>query len=373
MRYVMWRLFGPMVLITSSLTLIAWLTQALRFIDMIVNRGLSLTMFLYISALTLPALLWVVLPISTFISSLIVFNRLALDSELVALKNAGLSRFEIIKPALVFGTLVGLVISVIALYLLPASYREFKDIQSYVRNNYASVLLQEGVFSSPSDSLTVYIKERGKNGALRGILVQDSRDEQRPVTFMAQEGKFIPSNNGSPRILLSHGTQQQVDNRSGNLQILYFDSYVLDIKAFGATLETMRWREPQERYLHELFMPDDTPQESQRLKLYAEGHHRLTWPFYAVFFALLGTAPFIIGQFNRRGYNRRIIVSIVVGGATLSIALALNSLAAQHVYVAPLVYLFAFGANGWLLCKLLENREFNPLRWFTPRFLKNAV
>ena len=91
-------------------------------------------------------------------------------------------------PALFVASFITFIIYIISFYALPASYREFKDMQSFIRNNYASTLLQEGVFSTPVDRLTVYIESRDNEGILRGILVHDARDPERPITMMAQEG-----------------------------------------------------------------------------------------------------------------------------------------------------------------------------------------
>jgi len=39
--YIFRQLIGPMLVVTFSLTGVIWLTQSLRFIDLIINKGLS--------------------------------------------------------------------------------------------------------------------------------------------------------------------------------------------------------------------------------------------------------------------------------------------------------------------------------------------
>ncbi len=53
-KYVLRQLFVGMVLVTLGLTTIIWLSQSLRFIEMIVNRGLTAGMFVYLTMLPLP-------------------------------------------------------------------------------------------------------------------------------------------------------------------------------------------------------------------------------------------------------------------------------------------------------------------------------
>jgi lipopolysaccharide export system permease protein len=205
-RYIVKTLSIPALLILCTLTSIIWLTQALRFIDLIVNRGLDFSTFFYLSLLLIPSLAIVVLPVSLFSAVILVYNKLIMDSELIVLKGAGLSKFDLAKPALIVAlgaTFIGYFMS---LYLLPASYREFKDMQAFIRNNYASLLLQEGVFSSPVEGLTVYIQERQEDGMLKGILVHDGRIPDKPVTMMAQQGALVQTSNG-PRFDLINGNR----------------------------------------------------------------------------------------------------------------------------------------------------------------------
>ena len=47
-----------------ALTGVIWLSQSLRFVDMIVNKGLSAGYFLYLSSMVLPSVLSIILPIA---------------------------------------------------------------------------------------------------------------------------------------------------------------------------------------------------------------------------------------------------------------------------------------------------------------------
>jgi len=151
-NYIARHLVHSTLLITFSLTSIVWLTQALRFIDFIVNQGVSIAIFLKLTALLIPSLVLMILPPALFCAVLFSYNKLKADSELVVLQAAGLSRWRLAVPALQVAVGVTLVAYAIALYLMPVSYGRFRDMQTYLRNNYASILLEEGVFSNPTRS-----------------------------------------------------------------------------------------------------------------------------------------------------------------------------------------------------------------------------
>src|SRR5436305_143800 len=99
-KYIARHLVHSTLLITFSLTSIVWLTQALRFIDFIVNQGVSIMVFLKLTILLVPALILMVLPPALFCAVLFVYTRLKADSELVVMQAAGLSRLRLAWPAL---------------------------------------------------------------------------------------------------------------------------------------------------------------------------------------------------------------------------------------------------------------------------------
>src|SRR5579871_4570028 len=105
-NYIARHLINSMLLITFSLTSIVWLTQALRFIDFIVNQGVSIMVFLQLTLLLIPSLLLMILPPALFCSVLFVYNELKLDSELIVMQAAGLSRWRLAFPALQVAALV---------------------------------------------------------------------------------------------------------------------------------------------------------------------------------------------------------------------------------------------------------------------------
>src|SRR5947209_10206265 len=189
-RYILRQCFGVMIFVTAVVGALIWLAQSLRLIDLIVNRALSIEIFLYLAALILPRFLDIVLPIGVFIAVLFTFNRLTGESELVVMRSVGLSHLALAKPVLLLAGISFLVLMSLSLYFLPASNRAFKDLQFEIRNRFVSALLQEGTFTTISSKLTIYIAGRDERGQVTGLLINDSRDPRQPVTIMAERGAF---------------------------------------------------------------------------------------------------------------------------------------------------------------------------------------
>ena len=175
---------------------------------------------------------------------------------------------------------------------------------------------------------------------MRGILVHDSRNENRPTTMMAEQGALVRTNAG-PRLVLVlvNGNRQEIAARTGQLSMLHFDRYTLDLGQFVKASQT-RWFDAKERYLHELLDPGEAPADRRNLdRFLAAANDRLTAPLFTLAFTLMALAAILGGQFARRGLGRRIAVVI---GAALVIrlaGLAMVNLAAKTPVLTPLIYL----------------------------------
>ena len=111
---------------------LVWLTQSLRFIELVLDRGLSFTVFIELTGLLLPSFFAVILPITTFVFCLFVYVRLDSDRELVVMRAAGLSQWRLVRPALALAGIVVVLCYALNLWLVPASQAAFALKMGYV-------------------------------------------------------------------------------------------------------------------------------------------------------------------------------------------------------------------------------------------------
>jgi lipopolysaccharide export system permease protein len=335
-RYILRQCFGVMVFVTAALSAAIWLAQSLRLIDLIVNRGLSIEVFLYLALLILPRFLDIVLPIGVFIAVLFTFNRLAAESELVVMRSAGLSHLALAKPVFVLAGIAFLILMSLSAYFLPASNRAFKDLQFEIRNRFVSSLLQEGTFTTISDKLTIYIRGRDERGELVGLLINDNREPHRPVTILAERGVFADTPAGS-RIIMVNGNRQQFDPETRKLSLLTFDRYTLDLDSLHDA-PVIRFREAQERFLEELFFPAPEIDPALRLIFSVEAHQRILIPLSTLSFCLIPLVCLLPGEFNRRGQLKRVLLAIAVAFVFQLLDIGVNNLASRSAAAIPLMY-----------------------------------
>jgi len=107
-------------------------------------------------------------------------------------------------------------------------------------------------------------------------------------------------------MIMRHGATQEF-SKSGTLNFLSFDQYVLDLRPLMAPDRPVIYK-LSDRYPHELFFPDmrGAWERANAAKMLAEGHSRLAGPLYNIAFVAMALAAVIGGSFSRLGYGTRI-------------------------------------------------------------------
>jgi lipopolysaccharide export system permease protein len=357
-RYLFMHLLWPTVIITASLTALVWLTQILKFLDFMVSRGLTLADFMTLTGLMLPSLLFVLVPIAVSMAVMYAYNRLMVESELIVLNAVGVSKWQLAKPALMMGAACMLLCYVLSLYVLPLANGKFQDIRTFFRDKYASVLLEEGVFNTPMEGMTVFVRTRDDANNLGGILLHDSRDPNATVTMIADTGRMEQTTAG-PRFYLNTGMRQQW--RDGKVSWLAFNEYVMDIAFYGHDIT--RSRGADEYSIGELFRTEGL--SAKQVAAYrAEGHHRLVWPLLALSLPAFALAMLFSSEFNRRGQVRRLALASLGMVGIVILYFAVRSASLKQAWMSGALYVLVLGvlvASCYLLLSARVVRRRQPL------------
>ena len=352
-RYIFRQLFLALVAVTGGLTALIWLTQSLRFVELVVNRGLSMTVFVGLTSLLIPSFIAVILPITTYVVVQFIYQRLSGDRELTVMRSAGVSPWGMARPAMAVALLATILGYVLNIWVVPATLQSFRQYQWEIRNRVAAFLLQEGVFTSLSDKMTVYVRSRDANGTLHGIMVQDDRDKAAPATILAESGQLVEGAHG-PRAVLFNGNRQEIDHQTGRLNLLAFDQNEIDLSETAATI-AQRPADMSEVGLVDLLQARMAlPQD--RTKWVAEGHKRLSGPLSTLSFALVGLFAVLTGTFRRHGGMLRPMIGVGAVVALLAIGLAIDNLAARNNALVSLMWVKAI-APGCICLWLLVGQD----------------
>lgn len=354
-RYVLRQLILALVLVTTGLVVLIWLTQSLRFIQTIISHGLSPFVFLKLTALLVPGFLATILPITCFLVILFVYVRLSGDRELTIMRGLGLSNIRLARPGLALVAGVVVVGYVLTLGIVPWTLSVFRTYQYEIRNQIAAFLLEPGVFTPVSSNIMVYVQDRSSNGTLKGIIIEDSRIPNAPVTILARSGELVASPTG-PVVVLKDGSRQQVDSQTGALDILTFKSNTISL-AQTAKTETMVDNDAAAAPLGHLFHPPRDLSVGESRKWLVEAQRRLSAPLSALGYALIALVAALGGGFKRHGGMVRIVGAVVITVSLVALGLGVSNLAAKNTHLLFLIWLWAIAPAVISLFLLLRQKD----------------
>lgn len=367
--YILRQLLTGTVLVTVGLLCILWLTQSLRFIEIIVGKGASVGTFLTLTGLLLPNFLVYVLPIALFAVVLFLYSRLTTDRELVVMRAAGVSPLGLARPALILAAALTVTGWSLSVHFVPESVRAFRELQWTVRNDVTGLLIREGAFTNLIPKVTVYVRARNASGELLGIMVHDARAPDESVTLMAERGALLHGETG-PRVLMVNGSRQSVAPGEGKMSLLYFDSYTMDLDTSGGP-SGPRFRDARERSFDELLTTttETEPQlaEVDIRRFRVEAHQRIANPLAAVTLSLIALAGVMSGSFNRRGNGRKVGGTVLAMVATEAVIIGAGNLATNSLLFLPLIHMAVIGPGLLALGLILRPNLFEILGRALPR------
>lgn len=302
-------LFGFFALV---LVLVYWVNRAVVLFDQLIANGQSAAVFLEFTALTLPNVIRIVLPVAAFAGTIYATNRLMSESELVVVQATGFSPWRLIRPVMVFGVFIFCVSSILAHVLVPISTARLADRTAEISENMTARLLSDGRFLHPADGVTFYIREITPLGALSNIFLTDSRDPDRSVTYTAREALLVRGDT-APTLVMIDGMAQAFDRTSRRLSVTRFEDFAFDLEGLIAGTRSDR-RRPNELSTPMLLEASPAAVEltgSSRAVLIAEAHERFSNALNGLVAPLIGFAALLVGGFSRFGVWRQIIGAVI--------------------------------------------------------------
>lgn len=328
------------VVLTVVLVFGAWLTQSLRFIEVIIEKDVSMTRYLAMIWLLLPNLTSVVLPVCTLLATVYTLYKLMADNELIVYKSVGLSNLQIAAPFILWATLMTAFCAGLNNHWGPKSNEKFYNVRNQISQEFSSGLLRDGVFNRVRNTV-IYIGGHTDSGQLEGVYINDlARDGKPAVTVYAQHG-FLSQDGGKNTLYLFNGNRQSGGPSQANYNIAYFNEFKYDLD-FYKNINTKVKLHTTLNFKGLLNPPDDVS-SGARVKMIVEAHKRILNPFFVMIFVLLSCAILLGGYHQRRGRWKRNTLAV---GLSLALELCvigiLNSLT-KNPYAILISYTLSIG------------------------------
>ncbi|CUH83228.1 LPS export ABC transporter permease LptF [Thalassovita mediterranea] len=306
-------LFGFFALVLVS---IYWINSAVRLFDRLIGDGQSALVFLEFTALTLPNVIRLVLPMSVFAGAVYVTNRLSNESELVVMQATGFSPWRLARPVVYYGLIVGVLMSLLTHILVPISLGQMREREDEISRNVTARLLTEGTFLHPSKGITFYIREIDLDGTLNDVYLSDRRDPTRALSYTARQAYLI-QDQGAVKLVMVDGLAQSFTPEDTRLFTTTFDDFAYDISSVLTPRRT-RPADVRHRPTWDLLPGtggiDRAVAETGVSRAYVieQLHFRVNQAFLCLAAAMIGFSTLLLGQFSRFGVWRQIVGALVL-------------------------------------------------------------
>lgn len=312
-RYLLSHLLTLFGFFSLVLVAVYWVNRAVSLFDRLIGDGQSMLVFLEFTALTLPNVIRLVLPISAFAAAVYVTNRLTQDSELVVMQATGFSPFRLARPVVIFGMIVVVMSALLVNVVVPASRTALAERSAEIEANVTARFLREGSFLHPSPGVTLYIREVAPTGELRDVFISDARSPARRVTYSALRALALQSDTG-PKILMYDGMAQTLTASDRTLAVTRFGDLTYDL---GSFIRAGGRGRPgvEELPTRDLLFPTEARQvetAATRAQMLYEGHSRLGRPLLGLSAAMIGFSTLLVGAFSRFGLWRQVLGAVVL-------------------------------------------------------------
>ncbi len=359
-RYIFQKIAGATTMTFVALGTMVWLSQALRQFDLVTANGQTVWTFLYVSALLVPALVTIVLPVALLIAVIYAFIRLNGDSELQVVNASGAAQITVLRPVLAVGVVVTLLVAAMSLYFAPLSLRAWQMLITNVRSDILTTILQPGQFMQPVAGLTIHIRSRDPDGTLHGVFVSDDRESSQTSTYLAERGAII-NNALGVFMIMNNGTIQLRSKDDQSISMIEFSNYAFDLSSFSSSNTTPQLH-PAERDTAYLFNPDPNDRYFRQYpaKFRTELHNRLSSPLYGLLFAVLPLVFLGQAESPRQSRAASVTMAVIITTALRAIGVFLPNLAETSTFALWLMYAIPLG--GVLVASLLvlTGRQVRP-------------
>ena len=208
-KYLFKQSLIPFLLSVAVITTVLFLQFLIRAVDRFLGKGLDvMTIFEYLF-LNLAWIIALSVPMSLLISSVMTFGRMAQQNEITALKSAGVNLYNIIKPAILFGSLIAIGLCIFNNFALPEMNYNARLLARDIYKKKPELSIEPGYFVDMIPQYTMIVKEMdGKDFKDVKIFSKNQKSEQ--TTIYASKGS-LSSDGKIIRIDLMDGEIHEID------------------------------------------------------------------------------------------------------------------------------------------------------------------
>ena len=298
-----------------TISLIIWVLQAVNYLDFVIEDGHGFIVYFKYTLLSFPKILSRIFPFAIFLSFAYIFLKYENKNELVIFWNFGIKKINFINFFIKLSFFFVLLSLLLNAVIVPLSQDKAR---SFIRSSdleFFESILKPKKFIDIIKNLTIYFDEKGEEGELKNIFLNDKSSETESQTTFAKTG--ILKERGNTRLLILYDGRT-INYINGNISEFKFSKTDFNISKY--TSNTTTHQKTQENSTLELIMCSLVLNNLEKefkfteikvinnclyenLKnIYEELYSRLLKPFYITFLITI-TLLFILKSKDHPSFN----------------------------------------------------------------------
>lgn len=311
-KFVLGELIGPFffgIMVFTTIMVAGGLL--FRLAELIIQRGVSIGVVFRLFLYSLPGIVALTIPMSCLLATLIGFSTMSANSELVALKSAGLSFNRIIRAVIVVAVFVSFVAMFFNETLVPMSEKASGNVMMYEVMKQTPAMFKEKVFLKQEEGgelkRVIYVNKMSVgNGDMSGVRIQEYEKGELSRLTSAEKGAWI---DGSWWIY--DGQVFEVKNKVEASPLFKFEKQQLNLNLAPDELKHTS-EDPDQMGVRELYKLIKTKNKmgEDPSKLWVALHFRISIPWACVVLALVGAA--LGSRPQRTNSSRGVGLSVII-------------------------------------------------------------
>ncbi len=328
-NYILKECLIPFGICLGVLTFVFLLGYLPQLANKVINKGVAISSVTMALLYNIPILLGFTLPIAALATIILTFGRFSADNEIIAIRASGIPLQRILKPMVVCGILLTLLLLVLNDRVIPQAYQAQRELLQETGAKNPSAMIEAGTFIDDFDGYVLFIYRVERNHLYNIRIYQPQPDGKPTRTIIAQEGEFTPVP-GENKVLMKliNGTSDEPDlNNSNNFYKLNFKTSFMTMNLMKG--KTTGERKPKSMNLRELSQNITLMREKKidATPLITEYHRKLSWSFAPLIFILLGFPIAVVT--HRRAKTANLLLAVIFAAPYYLISIGCQALASQ--------------------------------------------
>jgi lipopolysaccharide export system permease protein len=294
-RYLARLIALPLLATLMISAMLLLLEKMLKLFDFVVNEGGPVSVVWRMLGNMIPQYLGLGIPIGLLLGVLLAFRKLALSSELDALRAVGISYNRLLFVPYLYAAALGLATLAIVGFIQPYARYAYEGLQFELRSGALGASIKVGEFTDLGSRTTLRVEESHDQGRdLHGIFVRAESKSGKALAVTAERGTFLATDDPDVILLrLMNGKLVHDAPSYRSPRVLGFAVHDLPIDL--PRIEAFRARgdaDDEERTLPELVRVGTDPDAEPMTKAesLANFHRRLVQVLVVTVLPLLGVA-----------------------------------------------------------------------------------